>query len=135
MEHTQGTSPSRGSFAIVPDGPFSLREAANFGFGPQMARPKPIADTMAMAFVLDGYTSHAAVFATQHEQVVQADVYGDLDVDIQAVRRQVERVLSLNHSGAAWSQVGAGDPVIDRLQARYHGLRPVLFYSPYEAAA
>jgi hypothetical protein len=46
-------------FAILPEGPFSLDQAANFGFGPQMARPKPDSGTMALAFTLDGYQRHA----------------------------------------------------------------------------
>lgn len=48
---------------------------------------------------------------------------------------QVRRVLSLDLPGAAWAEVGARDPVIGDLQRRHAGLRPVLFHSPYEAAA
>ena len=44
-------------------------------------------------------------------------------------------MLSLDHSGLSWEEVGARDPVIARLQAAHAGLRPVLFHSPYEAAA
>jgi DNA-3-methyladenine glycosylase II len=51
------------------------------------------------------------------------------------VRDQVERVLSLDTDGRGFAAVGERDPVVGRLQDRYPGLRPVLFYSPYEAAA
>jgi DNA-3-methyladenine glycosylase II len=44
-------------------------------------------------------------------------------------------VLSLDQPGTAWAEVGARDPVIGRLQDEHAGLRPVLFHSPYEAAA
>ena len=44
-------------------------------------------------------------------------------------------MLSLDHSGREWEAVGERDPVIGRLQAEHRGLRPVLFHSPYEAAA
>jgi DNA-3-methyladenine glycosylase II len=50
------------------------------------------------------------------------------------VRRQVARVLSLDHDGVAWLEAGARDPVLGAVQARHPGLRPVLFPSPYEAA-
>ena len=56
-------------------------------------------------------------------------------VDPEAAARQVARVLSLDHDGAGFPAVGERDPVIGRLQARFPGLRPVLFFSPYEAAA
>jgi DNA-3-methyladenine glycosylase II len=47
----------------------------------------------------------------------------------------VRRVLSLDQSGSAWAEVGGRDQVIGRLQSELPGLRPVLFHSPYEAAA
>jgi DNA-3-methyladenine glycosylase II len=59
-------------------------------------------------------------------------LFGDADPD--RVIDQVRRVLSLDHSGAAWAEVGGHDPVVGRLQAELPGLRPVLFHSPYEAA-
>ena len=42
--------------------------------------------------------------------------------------------LSLDHDGTGWVAVGRRDPVIGRLQEQYHHLRPVCFYSAYEAA-
>ncbi|GAC1607226.1 MAG: hypothetical protein NVS4B10_22180 [Myxococcales bacterium] len=51
------------------------------------------------------------------------------------MERQVARILSLDHDGEAWLGVGERDPVIGGLQRRHRGLRPVLFHSPYEAAA
>jgi len=121
------------TFAIVPEGPFSLDEAANFGFGPQMARPTPSGGTMALAFTLDGYQRQAGVFVRQSGDRLDCELFGDADPD--TARRQVQRVLSVDHSGTAWSAVGTRDPVIAALQADLPGLRPVLFYSPYEAAA
>ena len=45
------------------------------------------------------------------------------------------RVLSLDHDATGFVRVAERDPVIGRLQAAAPGLRPPLFYSPYEAAA
>jgi len=59
----------------------------------------------------------------------------DTAADPDAVLSQVRRVLSLDHEGARWAEVGTRDPVIGALQREHAGLRPVLFHSPYEAAA
>src|SRR5690242_10018398 len=120
------------TFTIEPRGPFSLREAAGFGFG-QRDAGEP-ADLMRLAFCLDGYEVQAGVEVRQNaDGVVHGIVHGATDVD--AVRRQVARVLSLDHDGTAFTAIGERDPVIGRLQQVAPGLRPPLFYSPYEAAA
>ena len=119
---------------ITPDGAFSLAAAASFGFGPNTGRPKPEGNSMSLAFVADDLVHHAAAHVTQdHDEILHCRVFGDADPD--AVVAQVRRVLSLDRSGTAWAEVGARDPVIGRLQTEFPGLRPVLFHSPYEAAA
>jgi DNA-3-methyladenine glycosylase II len=52
-----------------------------------------------------------------------------------AIRDQVARILSLDLDGSGFAAVGRADPVVAGLQRRYPGLRPVSFWSPYEAAA
>jgi DNA-3-methyladenine glycosylase II len=122
------------TFTITPDGPFSLAAAAGFGFGPNTGRPKPDGDSMSLAFVADDFVHYAAALVTEDEDAsVRVEVFGDGDPD--QVVAQVRRILSLDQSGTAWAEVGARDPVIGRLQAAHQGLRPVLFHSPYEAAA
>lgn len=51
------------------------------------------------------------------------------------MRRQVERILSLDVDGAGFPALGDRDRVVGDLQRRYPGLRPVQFHTPYEAAA
>jgi DNA-3-methyladenine glycosylase II len=51
------------------------------------------------------------------------------------IRAQVERILSLDVDGSGFPAVGERDPVVGEIQRRYPGLRPVGFWSPYEAAA
>jgi len=119
---------------IQPDGPFSLAAAAGFGFGPNMGRPKPTGNEMRLAFVTDDMQHHAGVRLAQVPDGTIA-VTVDTDGDPEAVLRQVRRILSLDHDGAAWARVGTRDPVIGTLQREHEGLRPVLFHSPYEAAA
>jgi DNA-3-methyladenine glycosylase II len=50
------------------------------------------------------------------------------------VQDQLARILSLDADGSGFAEVGRRDPVVSRLQERYPGLRPVNFWSPYQAA-
>jgi DNA-3-methyladenine glycosylase II len=119
---------------IVPDGPFSLAAAANFGFGPNTGRPTYASAQMKLAFVADDLRSHALVSLDQTgDGVVTGTI--ESDADPSAITAQVARILSLNGSGTAWLAVGETDPVLGGLQREYPGLRPVSFHSPYEAAA
>lgn len=120
------------TFTIVPRGTFSLAAAAAFGFGPREAEARRDG-VMRLAFCLDGFSASAGVVLTQDAAGVHGEVHGTDDVA--AVERQVARILSLDHDGEAWSKVGDRDPVMGRLQAERPGARPVLFHSPYEAAA
>jgi DNA-3-methyladenine glycosylase II len=123
-----------GSFTITPSGPFSLAEAATFGFGQRDAADWD--GVMRLAFCLDGYQEHVGVEVCQDDAGdVHAAIHGPANIDVAGVRRQVARVLSLDHDGAEFMRVGERDPVIGKLQAAAPGLRPPLFYSPYEAAA
>jgi DNA-3-methyladenine glycosylase II len=116
-------------WTIVPRGPFSLQEAAQFGFGGREAHWDGV---MRMAFCVDGYRTHAGVELRQDDRGVHAKVWSEAPV--WTVRRQVTRVLSLDHDGEGFLEVGARDPIIGKLQSVAPGLRPPLFYSPYEAA-
>jgi DNA-3-methyladenine glycosylase II len=122
-----------GRFTIVPRGPFSLKEAAMFGFGQRLEGRWD--GVMRLAFCVDGdgYDAHAGVEVSQDARGVHCVVHGGGDPA--AIERQVARVLSLDHDADAFVEVGERDPVIGRLQAAAPGLRPPLFYSPYEAAA
>ena len=50
------------------------------------------------------------------------------------IQGQVARALSLDLDARGYAVAGHRDPVIGRLQQAAVGLRPPLFYSPYEAA-
>jgi DNA-3-methyladenine glycosylase II len=126
---------SPGSFTITPSGPFSLAEAAAFGFGQRDAQDTD--GVLRLAFCLDGYQHQAGVEVRQDHAHgdVHATVRGPAGIDMDGVQSQVARVLSLDYDGRQFLLVGERDPVIGRLQAAAPGLRPPLFYSPYEAAA
>lgn len=121
-----------------PVGPYSFASSVRFleGFAPA-AYEWGGGDLLRLAFVADGFVEGdekvAGAYVHPEGDVVTGEVYGEADVGV--VRAQVERILSLDVDGSGFLEVGERDPVIRRLQARYPGLRPVLFYSPYEAAA
>jgi DNA-3-methyladenine glycosylase II len=139
------------TFTITPSGPFSLGRAATFGFGQR--HDASWDGVMRLAFCLDGYSAHVGVevrqdeagevHGTVREPATAADLGGAspagqgsaANFDLAAVKRQVARVLSLDYDGQEFVRVGERDPVIRRLQEAAPGLRPPLFYSPYEAAA
>ncbi|MFI7610646.1 DNA-3-methyladenine glycosylase family protein [Nonomuraea terrae] len=50
------------------------------------------------------------------------------------IRAEVARILSLDVDGAGFAKLGQTDPVLGDLQRRRPGLRPVCFWSPWEAA-
>jgi DNA-3-methyladenine glycosylase II len=122
-------------FTIEPVGPFSLSEAVDFGFGQRSAGAYD--GVMRLAFCLDGYQSQVGVEVRQDGDGVHGHIVGEAgeEVDLGAVQRQVARVLSLDHDARPLEEIGRRDPVVARLLEVAPGLRPPLFYSPYEAAA
>jgi DNA-3-methyladenine glycosylase II len=123
------------SFEILPRGPYSLAASTAFleGFTPAAYTGSRSAGHLHMAFVADGSQQSVGVCVQERDGRILGEIYGQ--ADSRAVRSQVMRILSLDVDGSGFSLVGERDPVIGRIQARYAGLRPVLFYSPYEAAA
>jgi DNA-3-methyladenine glycosylase II len=119
---------------ITVDGPFSLAAAAAFGFGPNTGRPRPDEHLMRLAFVTDDMEHQAgAVVRQQQDGTLLAEISGVRDTP--AAVSQLRRILSVDRPVDGWLEAGRKDPVLGALQARHAGLRPVLFHSPYEAAA
>src|SRR5947209_11795454 len=128
------------TFTVVPRGPFSLAASIAFleGFTPA-AYAGPAAQALELAFGVEGSWQTAGLRVRQDdggpvvaEIVSPAEPGPDL---IAEVRPQLERILSLDVDGSGFPAVGERDPVVGEVQRRYPGLRPVGFWSPYEAAA
>jgi DNA-3-methyladenine glycosylase II len=105
-----------------------------FGFGQR--RDVRFDGVMRLAFCVDGdsYGHQVGVAVRQNQDgVVTVEVVGEADVD--KVSAQVARVLSLDHDACEFVSIGDRDPLMRRLLEAAPGLRPVLFYSPYEAVA
>src|SRR3954453_22944661 len=94
----------------------------------------PAPSAFAMAFPVEGWEASAGVILRQPEDNrVTGDVYCADDSLAGAAWQQALATVSLDDDGAAWPDVGWRDPVIGQLQQVYNYLRPVIFYSPYEA--
>ncbi len=120
-------------FAMTPDGPFSLALANEYFGGWPAFAPDPAA--VAITFPVEGWRRSATVLMRQRDNgQITGDVYG-AGADAARAWQQALATVSLDSAGAGWPDVGKRDPVLGRLQQRYGYLRPVLFHSPYEAAA
>lgn len=124
------------TFALHPHGPFSLAAASTFAEGFPGTETDRAASRLRFAWAVDDDWRTAAV--TLHQ--TDAAVHGELDGTppehlARQARRDVERILCLDIDGRDFVALGERDPVVATLHRRFAGLRPVLFYTPYEAAA
>ena len=129
------------TFTLEPEGPFSLAAAARFG---QAFAPSPTAGseaTIRLAFAAEraGWQTVGVELSQRgrdvHGRVVTRGGRAPARGLVDAAREQARRILSLDVDGRGFPALAERDPVVAALQARYPGLRPVLFLSPYEAAA
>ena len=121
---------------IVPRGPFSLAAARDFagGFPAGIGGGVVGEGSITLAFPVEGTESSAAIELWQDADGIvrgRSDASGDL---LERARHQAERSFSLDHDGTGWPAVGERDPLVGRLQREHDYLRPVCFYSAYEAA-
>ena len=132
---------SRDSFTLEARGPFDLAAAARFGagFSPSPTTRSDTGMRFGLALERDGWRSVGVNLMPApggvRGRVVLADASPARKGTTEAAREQVARMLSLDLDGEGFPVVGERDPVAGRLQSRYAGLRPVLFPSPYDAAA
>jgi DNA-3-methyladenine glycosylase II len=122
----------KGRFHLDAKGVYSLAASVKFleGFAPAAQEPHT-EDFVHWTFLADDLESVASVRLSEVANGVRGEVVAG---DLEAVRTQIGRVLSLDVDGSGFSEVGRRDPVVGKLQDRYTGLRPVLFFTPYEAA-
>ena len=123
------------SYTVEPRGPFSLAAADSFagGFPAGIGGGAAGGPALVLAFPVEGWVDSAVVTLSQvaDDEPVEAFVEGTADPE--AALRQALRSVSLDHDGSGWPDVGARDPVVGRLQVAHRWLRPVCFYSAYEA--
>ncbi len=121
------------SYRVEPTGPFSLANELRF-FGDWLSVPSE-PDAVVMAFPVEGWRGSAAVVVRQVDDgAVEGSVTTTGTAAPDRAWAQALATLSLDEDGSGFPEIGARDPVIGGLQARYGWLRPVCFHSPYEAA-
>jgi 3-methyladenine DNA glycosylase/8-oxoguanine DNA glycosylase len=115
-------------------GPFSLAASTRFleGFAPARYRGSSDGGPLRLAFPVEGSGETVGVAVRQEaDGAVRAEVR---PVVPDRTAAQLARILSLDVDGSGFPAVAGADPVVAGLAARYPGLRPVCFFSPYEAA-
>jgi DNA-3-methyladenine glycosylase II len=124
---------------IKPLGPYSWDLTCDaFGnFAPMTQHYRGSNRVIPMAFPLDGDFTPVAVALRWQDGTDGGEVVGEVtgSRDLDRVRRQVARVISLDHDARDYAEVGRRDPAIGRLMEALPGLRPLCFTSPYETAA
>jgi DNA-3-methyladenine glycosylase II len=123
------------TFTIEPRGPFDLATALDFagGFAAGIGSRAATDGSILMMFPVEGWVASAVVQIRQDgDGTIHGDVFGD--GDLETIERQAARSLSLDHDGTGWPEVGRRDPIVGRQQERFGFLRPVCFFSAYEAA-
>jgi DNA-3-methyladenine glycosylase II len=83
-----------------------------------------------IAFNLDGDLTPVVVDLRAEKARLHGRVRGTSQIEVAA--KQVARIFSLDHDASEYEAIS--DPKIRRLQRALPGLRPVCFFSPYEAA-
>ena len=123
------------TFTIEPTGPFSLAAAQDFagGFAAGIGGGSATGTALILAFPVEGWRDSALVELRQDADDGPGSGRGIGTADPATAQRQAARCVSLDHDGSGWPEVGRRDPVIGGLQASYRALRPVCFYSAYEA--
>ena len=127
---------------IEPRGPFSLAAARDFagGFAAGIGGGAATGTSLVMAFPIEPRPATGEWAKSAVVELSQAERNGPVaariatDGDEAAALVQAARCVSLDHDGTDWPEVGRRDPVIGEFQATYEDLRPVCFYSAYEAA-
>ena len=124
------------AFRLRPVGPFSLTAAAAFADEFPGTRTEKTPGTLSYAWAVDNDWRTVRATVRQDEQGVIAELHDRPPAALaRRAARDLEQILCLDVDGSGFEALGTRDGVIDALQKRFAGLRPVLFYTPYEAAA
>lgn len=129
----KSVTPSR-TFDLTAQGAFDFAESVRFwkGFTLFNAGEGAHEESVDIAFVPPGSNSAVGVRATGIPGGIHAEIYGDASDRIEA---DVARIFSLDVDGREFESLAERDPELGPLIEAYAGSRPVLFPSPYEAAA
>lgn len=125
------------TITLHPRGPFSLNASAKFVEGFPGTRAERAPEALRYAWAVDGDWRTVQVTLRQDDDpTVHAELAGRQPALLtRRAARDLEQMLCLDVDGTGFTALGERDRVVRALQRRFSGLRPVLFYTPYEAAA
>jgi DNA-3-methyladenine glycosylase II len=123
------------TFVLQPRGPYALAASQRFfcSFTPASGSASSDVDTLRLVFRLDGTFAPVGVAL---REAANGDIHGEVSGagDVDKVKAQAARILSLDHDATDFARLGEREPAIGSIQQTLPGFRPVCFASPYEAA-
>jgi len=123
-----------GTITMQPTGDYSLGAAIRFLEGwPPTAHLDTTATTLSWATHL-GYSGNPVAIDVTQRRTGRLDAHYRGDIAEDRVASYAAQVLSIDIDGRGLQAVATRDPVAAALIAANPGLRPVCFWSPYEAA-
>ena len=127
------SSAAMASFTIEPRGPFTLASAARFIAGWPPGQGHVDDDEVRLQLPRRRLERAGARRPARRTASV---VHGTVEADNEPrAIAQAARIVSLDHDGTGYAAVGERDPSSASCSSASGYLRPVLFHSPYEAAA
>ena len=124
------------TITLHPRGPFSLTAAATFAEDFPGTRADGPPKALRYAWAVDGDWRTVQVTVRQDDDAIHAELGDQPPAKLaRQAARDLQQILSLDVDGTDFAALGERDDVVKALQRRFPGLRPVLFYTPYEAAA
>jgi 3-methyladenine DNA glycosylase/8-oxoguanine DNA glycosylase len=123
-----------GQFELTFTGDYDLDEASRFleGWPPTAGASHHASSLLQWATSLDGEWNPLSITIRQQDHRLTCSFVGASSPE--RVATEAARVLSLDVDASKLNQVIRWDPVAGRLLRKRPGLRPVCFWSPYEAA-
>jgi DNA-3-methyladenine glycosylase II len=123
-------------FKLHFTGEYSLADSVSLAAGASFVENLRDDGFLDLALLLEGSWKNVGVRVYQPEVEINVDVFANPQAAAtDDIRAQLKRILSLDVDAADFAEIADRDPVVAELRKRHPGLRPVLFSSPYEAAA
>src|SRR3954447_17546970 len=97
------------SFTLEPRGPFTLASAARFIAGWPPGQGEVGGGEVRLRFLVDDWSGPATVVLTPEDGVVHGSVEAD---NAERAFAQAARILSLDHDGTGYAEVGERDPKV-----------------------
>jgi DNA-3-methyladenine glycosylase II len=126
--------PFTGDFSL--SGSVTLAARAAFVESVSAADGTTQGETLDLVFPLENTWAPIAVSIVQADGKLHATLLANpAGARIESVVSELRRILSLDVDGITFRSIAKRDPVVSDLQKQRPGVRPLLFPTPYEAAA